>query len=94
MNNWQNDLLLEDGGWEGAGTGWDTTGRDGGGGGGGVLSFAVISFHICRVPALSPSPFLSSLLHEFYSEHRNADESDCRFAALKREVERSEGVEG
>lgn len=89
MNNRQNDLLLEDGSWEGAGTG-----RDGGGGGGGVLSFAAISFHICRVPALSPLPFLSSLLHEFYSEHRNADESDCRFAALKREVERSEGVVG
>lgn len=87
MNNRQNDLLLEDGSWEGAGTGRD-------GGGGGVLSFAAISFHICRVPALSPSPFLSSLLHEFYSEHRNADESDCRFAALKREVERSEGVVG
>lgn len=92
MNNRQNDLLLEDGSWEVAGRG---PGRDGGGGGGGgVLSFAAISFHICRVPALSPSPFLSSLLHEFYSEHRNADESDCRFAALKREVERSEGVVG
>lgn len=79
MNNWQSDLILEDRG-GGGGRGWDGGGLRGG------VSF-ICSDIVSYLPVPLP-PSLSLLPHEFYSEERNADESDCRFAASEREAEK------